>query len=134
MKRNAKIAAIGIAFGVAMAMTSCNKFKHDYGSESRGRKIIQKVPDPSGKWIGIVDEVEYANGLLTSMADRVSLVGPKSKDKDGVLVFSEDAMPDSEKPTISWESNHLLITVSPNSNVLHQEKQVGEVQIEIRKR
>jgi hypothetical protein len=134
MQRSAKIAALGIALGTTMAIISCNRFNHNHGAENGARKIIQKVSDPSGKWIAIVDEVEYANGLLTSMADRVTLVGPKPKDSDGVLVFSEDAMPDNEKPTVSWVSNRLLITVPANSNILHQEKQVGEVQIEVRKR
>ena len=103
-------------------------------SQNDGRKIIQELRNPSGKIIAVVDEVEYANGLLTSVADRVCLLGDKWKKVDGIVVFSSDAMPLAKKPTIAWESNKLIITISADATDVHYDKQVDEFEIELKTR
>ncbi len=64
--------------------------------------LVQTAPDPSGRWVAIVDEVEYPNGLLTSVADRVRLVAAASPNTEGTVVFSEDALPAYDNPMVSW--------------------------------
>ena len=103
------------------------------GCRSYQRRVIQKVPDPSGRWMAIVDEVEYQDGFLTSVADRVLVVEPASSAADGTvertLAFSEDAMPDIEKPAVSWSGGRVLISVSRSAVVLAKRERVGGVEI-----
>jgi hypothetical protein len=132
MKRTGPILVVGILAGLVMSMISCERAKRDH--EKGGRRIVQTLTDPSGKWVAIVDEVEYANGLLTSVADRVRVVESASRDAEGTLVFSEDALPDSEKPTIAWATRSLLITVSRSASILHREARVYGFEVEVRPR
>jgi hypothetical protein len=104
------------------------------GCQRAGRRIVQTVPDPSAKLVALVDEVEYANGLLTSMADRVLVVKAPSKDSDGTLVFSEDALPDLEKPSVEWVSGRLRITISRSAYVLHREAMADGIPVDVQPR
>lgn len=134
MRGISKVTALGMAFGTVLAMASCGKPGNPSNRDNGGRRVIQKMADPSGKWIVVIDEVEYANGLLTSVADRISLVSTKHPDKEGTLVFSEDAMPDAEKPTVVWESNRLVVSISSSATVLHQSEEADGVRIVVRKK
>lgn len=93
------------------------------------RMIVQTLPDPSGKWVAVVDQVEYANGLLTSVADRVLVVEAASMAAEGTMVFSEDALPANEKPIVSWSGGRLLISISPDATVLFREPQAGGMEV-----
>ena len=125
MRRAASITVLGILVGLAMTMVSCERLK---------RRIVQTLVDPSGRWVAVVDEVEYANGLLTSVADRVVVIQSASKDAEGTQVFCEDAMPYSEKPTIAWSKGRLVIGVSPKANVLAREARAFGFEVEFRSR
>jgi hypothetical protein len=104
------------------------------GPDKGHQVILQTLPDPSGRWAAIVDQVEYANGLLTSVADRVRVVEAASMNAEGTLVFSEDALPDNERPTISWSGGRLLISVSRNAAVLHRETRADGIEVVVRTR
>lgn len=97
--------------GLVIAGLACDRPKGH-------RMIVQTLPDPSGKWVAVVDQVEYANGLLTSVADRVLVVEAASMAAEGTMVFSEDALPANEKPIVSWSGGRLLISISPDATVL----------------
>lgn len=132
MRRARLIILLGLVAGSATPMVSCEKNKRDH--ENGGRRIVHALADPSGKWVAIVDEVEYANGLLTSLADRVRVVQSESQDAEGTLVLSADALPDSEKPTVAWAAGRIQVTVSQNATVLHQEAQAHGFEVEVRRR
>jgi len=99
------------------------------GPDKGDQVIIQTLPDPSGRLVAIVDRVEYANGLLTSVADRVRVVEAASMNAEGTLVFSEDALPDNERPTVSWSGGRLLISISRNAAVIHREPLAGGIEV-----
>jgi hypothetical protein len=108
------------------------------GCRSYQRRVIQKVPDPSGRWMAIVDEVEYQDGFLTSVADRVLVVEPASSAADGTvertLAFSEDAMPDLYKPRVSWSGGRVSISVARDAYVHFQRPRVDGVEIVVSRR
>lgn len=132
MKRAASCVAPWILVGLAMTAVSCECTKRDH--ESDGRRVLHTLTDPTGKWVAVVDEVEYANGLLTSVADRVLVIDAASKGAEGTIVFSEDALPDVEKPTVAWGTGRLLITVSRDAYVLHREARAHGFEVEVRPR
>lgn len=125
MMRAASIIALGIIAALAPPAASC---------ERATRRVVHRVADPSAQWVAVVDEVEYANGLLTSVADRVVVRETASKDAAGTIVFSEDALPDIEKPTVAWEAGRLVITASRGANVLRREARAHGFEVEIRRR
>lgn len=96
------------------------------------RKIIRSVPDPTGRWVAVVDEVEYSNGLLTSVADRVLLAQSGSMSGAGTIVLSKDA--DRSKPIVEWSADHLVITVDTAALLLHEQPSAHGITIEIRRR
>jgi hypothetical protein len=121
--------AVLLAASLAMAAALC--------SCTDGRRIIQgPLADPGGKWVAVVDEVEYANGLLTSVADRVVVADSASSAEKGkgTIVFSEDALGDQDKPTVEWSAHRLVITISRKAAVLRKDPRGGGVQVEIRRR
>ncbi|ACL67451.1 hypothetical protein A2cp1_4134 [Anaeromyxobacter dehalogenans 2CP-1] len=124
-KRAASIVALGIVAALAVPAASC---------ERGTRRVVHRVADPSAQWVAVVDEVEYANGLLTSVADRVLVREAASKDAAGTIVFSEDALPDLEKPTVAWEAGRLVITASRSANVLRREARAHGFEVEVRPR
>lgn len=91
--------------------------------------IVQTLPDPSGKWVAVVDQVDYANGLLTSVGDRVLVVEAASMNAEGTIVFSEDALPANEKPIVSWSGGRLLISVSRDATILHRASHAGDLEV-----
>jgi hypothetical protein len=68
------------------------------------------------------------------VADRVVVRETASKDAAGTIVFSEDALPDIEKPTVAWEAGRLVITASRGANVLRREARAHGFEVEIRRR
>jgi hypothetical protein len=120
--------SIVVVLGVAAGLSACS---------SGGRTVLQVAADPSGKWVAIVDRVEYANGLLTSAADRVLVAeaGSRAAERgEGTIVFSQDAGLPGEKPTVAWSEGRLVITAPASGAVLHQQTSVRGVQVEIRLR
>ena len=125
MKQAGSITVLAILAGLAMTPIACEK---------AGRRVVQTLADPSGNWVAVVDEVEYANGFLTSVADRVSVFQSASQDTEGTVVFSEDALPDWDKPTVVWTPGRLVITVSRTATVLHRDTRAFGLEIEVRAR
>lgn len=134
MRQKIQFLTIIIMVVLLVTTVTCDRSKSSKDSSNKGRRIIRKLPDPSGQFIAILDEIDYANGLLTSTADRICIVDPKKNTQEGDIVFSEDALPDSEKPTIVWKSNTLLITISKNSNIISRKTQVNGILVELRNR
>jgi hypothetical protein len=123
-----KSALMWFLASVAGIVTTCGR------CEKGHQTILQTLPDPTGKWIAIVDQVDYVNGLLTSVADRVRVVEAASANSEGALAFSEDALPGGETPTVSWSSGRLLISVSPNANINFRAPHAGGIEISIHTR
>ena len=58
----------------------------------------------------------------------------KDADPEGDVVFVENRMPDSEKPTLSWLPNELLITISRDADVIPLQKKSNNINIKIIRR
>lgn len=127
MKPSGSIVLLAILAGIAIAWSACERSMR--GRDRGHRVIMQTFPDPSGKWVAVVEQVEYANGLLTSVADRVRVVEAASMHAEGTLVFSEDALPDSERPAVSWSDGRLLISISREATVLYEESHADSIEV-----
>lgn len=128
-----RASAIG-ASAALLGLVACVGAGAGCASRHEERRIVQVLQDPTGRWKAVVDEVEYANGLLTSVADRVLVGEAQADDSRGTVVFSEDAAPASEKPQVSWMDGRLVIAVSRNATDLHQVARAGGVEIDVRVR
>ncbi len=127
MKASGLTCLLAVLAGIVIAGSACERPMR--GRDKSHQTLMQTLPDPSGKWVAVVDQVEYANGLLTSVADRVRVVEAASMNAEGTLVFSEDALPANERPVVSWSGGHLLISISHHATVLHREPQANGIEI-----
>lgn len=114
---------------------SCRRALPSAQVQKSERRVWDRVVSPSGEWIAVLDQVPYANGLLTSEEDRVCLIrkGSKDPDDEGVVVYSEDAAPKGQKATLQWKGNALIITTSKSAYALHTQDKFENVTIIVKR-
>jgi hypothetical protein len=78
--------------------------------------------------------VEYINGFSTSFADRVRIVDNSKDQSEGVVVFSEDAEPEIEKPVMSLCDGKLVISCSRDAYVLMLKENVAGISVLLTRR
>jgi hypothetical protein len=130
MRQQMSLAILIIGF-ISFPMLACQRKDPKL---SDAPKIIQTVEASPGGLVAIVDQIPYANGLLTSEEDRVRIVDPQKNKPEGEVVFAEDSEQSTEKPVITWSGGKLVISFSRDANVLFQRPSFGGVQIEVVRR
>jgi hypothetical protein len=95
--------------------------------------IIQSLKNSDSSYVAILEQVDYANGILTSTEDRVRV----SKEGDinkGEIVFCEDVMPPLEKPNVQWSGSKLIISFSRDAYVFVRKQEIQGLTVEYLRR
>jgi len=97
-------------------------------------EIIRQVGATASQRIAFVEQINYASGLQTCVADQVRIADRVSDSQPQDIVFTEDVEPLSQKPIVEWKGDVLTIYVARDANVLLRKDTLGNISIKFVRR
>lgn len=125
---------IGIIIAIALStlqMLACQSKDKNIGSN---QKILQMVEASPRGSVAIVEQVKTTVGLVTYEIDRVRIVDPGKNEPEGESVFAEDSEYPSEKPTVTWKGDKLIVSFSRDAVVIFERTKLDRIQVEFIRR